>query len=268
MLWCHSSFKILVCTFGIFNFQLQSFKFINPSRTPINAPSTPPGGLQDLLPPFPLRMIIVGINPSQQAWKQGHYYANPTNKMWAILKSTEIAPSDHIRGACDDHLMPHASGVGFTDLGLGVPETQSSRLKPSDFAAWRPLFFNRLANHAKQAGQAPRIIAFAGKKQFMELFSKISKKRKAISTHTREDTIISAPTTTTTAIQLQDACPSQIHYGKQFVLPTCWPLPVKETDVYVVPSTSGAAALSHADRYGPWQELSAQFHQIPWPLNK
>lgn len=102
--------------------------------------------------------------------KSGHYYSNPSNWMWRLLKGTGIAPP-HIRGAqvllgllaplpagqdvcwevpldgaalmamssprrlqqlpsadgCtsfaeqDDRLMPADAGVGFVDVGCGVP---------------------------------------------------------------------------------------------------------------------------------------------------
>ena len=30
----------------------------------------------------------MGHNPSEQAWATGYHYANPTNKMWALLTGT------------------------------------------------------------------------------------------------------------------------------------------------------------------------------------
>ena len=41
------------------------------------------------------------------------------------------------RGAEDDGLMPTLCGVGFTDVGLGQPGTDSAQFKGSDFQRWR-----------------------------------------------------------------------------------------------------------------------------------
>lgn len=105
-----------------------------------------PAGVPELLGDAPLRLVLVGHNPSDHAWcaasndrqaqqidtlpivacyhakgpdrmqlavnlrrhfiksihggcrKSGHYYSNPTNWMWRLLKGTGIAPP-HIRGA-------------------------------------------------------------------------------------------------------------------------------------------------------------------------
>lgn len=43
-----------------------------------------------------------------------------------------------------------------------------------------------------------------------------------------------------------------------------WPFPAS-TEVWVLPSTSGAAPMATADRMGPWQELSDRVEQIEWP---
>ena len=69
-------------------------------------------GLVPKLGTKPLRLILVGHNPSEHAWRSGHYYSNPSNRMWKILKETNIAPSS-IRGAEDDGKMVDAVGVGF-----------------------------------------------------------------------------------------------------------------------------------------------------------
>lgn len=37
-------------------------------------------GVPEKLGDAPLRLIIVGHNPSEHAWKSGHYYSNPSNR--------------------------------------------------------------------------------------------------------------------------------------------------------------------------------------------
>lgn len=56
------------------------------------------------------------------AGQTGHYYSNPSNRLWPILITTGIAPPE-VRGPEDDDIMPAAAGVGFTDVGSGVPGT-------------------------------------------------------------------------------------------------------------------------------------------------
>lgn len=58
-------------------------------------PRLPPEHLGDRR----LRCLIVGHNPSAHAWASGHYYSNPTNWMWRLLRETGIAPPG-IRSAC------------------------------------------------------------------------------------------------------------------------------------------------------------------------
>lgn len=65
-------------------------------------------------PEWPLRLLIVGHNPSEKAWELGHYYANPSNKMWKLLTAAGIVPTGFT--ASDDDKCPITSGVGFTDL--------------------------------------------------------------------------------------------------------------------------------------------------------
>lgn len=65
-------------------------------------------------PEWPLRLIIVGHNPSEKAWELGHYYANPSNRMWKLLSAAGIVPPAF--AASDDDDCPISCGVGFTDV--------------------------------------------------------------------------------------------------------------------------------------------------------
>jgi TDG/mug DNA glycosylase family protein len=94
---------------------------------------------------------------------------------------------------------------------------------------------------------APALVAFTGKRQFLELLNidaagQLRKgKAKVVST----------------AVQL----------GKQpaNMLPSGWPLPVDRTEVWVLTSTSGAAPMSNADRERPYKQLAERLADIPWP---
>lgn len=74
------------------------------------------GGLLEKFgsPEIPLRLILVGHNPSAAAWRDGHYYSNPSNRMWRLLSGAGIIPANYT--ALDDDKCPATCGIGFTDL--------------------------------------------------------------------------------------------------------------------------------------------------------
>ena len=88
---------------------------------PANATASEPG-VPEKLGQEPLRLILVGHNPSAHAWQSGHYYSNPSNRLWPILIKTGIAPPG-AKGPESDDCMPHEVGVGFSDVGSGTPGT-------------------------------------------------------------------------------------------------------------------------------------------------
>lgn len=71
-----------------------------------------------------------------------------------------------------------------------------------------------------------------------------------------------------TRITLSSKRPSTIVYGQQWILPSGWPLPLDECKVWVMPSTSGAAALSREERWGPWKALAEQLETVKWSVNQ
>ena len=236
----------------------------------------------ELLGDSPLRLIIVGHNPSQKAWSMGHFYANPTNWMWRILRESGIAPTS-IRGAEDDHWMPKIAGVGFTDVGSGFPGTDSSKFKSSDFEQWIPKFYDRLKNHVHRASisigcnsgtcGAPCVIAFSGKRQFQELFPsstpKPGPKKGRVSPRKKENiesANIKKQKKSHNNVRLQSKKPKLVPFGCQEILPLDWPLPLS-VHVWVLPSTSGAAPMTREARYGPWKDLARGLEKIPWPRN-
>ena len=210
------------------------------------------GGLKPKLGSKPLRLILVGHNPSEHAWKSGHYYSNPSNRMWKILKETGIQDPKSAEGAKGDDVMPEQRGVGFIDVGVGHPGTDSSKFSSEEFLQWKKNFYSHLESHLKEANKsigclcgacgAPKIVAFTGKRQFVELLN-VDYKAKGVKKVTKID------------------------LGPQQILPSGWPFP-KETDVWVLTSTSGASALTNEARIAPYKALSQALEHIPWPLDK
>eukprot|EP00198_Chlamydomonas_reinhardtii_P014066 XP_001703403.1 predicted protein [Chlamydomonas reinhardtii] len=206
-------------------------------------------GVPEKLGDDPLRLVIVGHNPSEHAWRSGHYYSNPSNHLWPLLRRTGIAPPDRIRGPQDDGLMPAVAGVGFLDVGCGVPGTDSSRFKSEVFEGWSRGFYSRLRAHMRRAATsigcrcglcgAPRLVAFTGKRQYLELMNVgAGPARNKVKT---------------------------VEFGRQAALPPGWPLP-PSTEVWVCTSTSGAAPMTREAREQPYVQLAERLAQLPWPL--
>lgn len=242
-------------------------------QAPAAARASSPVGLPELLGDAPLRLVIVGHNPSETAWARGHYYANPSNWMWRILRDTKLAPPS-VRGCDDDRLVPTHAGVGFTDVGTGVPGTDSSKFTSKHFDDWRQPFFDRLARQAQRAKPqgctcgwcgAPEVIAFAGKRQFTELFCKKSTKGKKRKVQEGEIGPAQEEKAVNEAVRILTACPPAVPVGRQTVLPQGWPFPLDRTECWVLPSTSGAAPMTRAERYAPWQQLAERVLREPWP---
>lgn len=202
-------------------------------------------------PPLPLRLIITGSNPSAASAAAGHSYAHPSNWMWPILRTVGLAPSGLIAGHSDDWKLPAVAGVGFLDVGQGHSQTRVARLTAAQWEGFVPAYFGRLAAHASAAGGAagcvcgscgaPSTIAFAGKAQWAALF------------------------------KAGGSAPPRTEYGRQDpgVRPPGWPWAVGRAagagtpDVWVLTSTSGAAALSNATREAPWRALAGAMGA--WP---
>lgn len=57
-----------------------------------------------------------------------------------------------------------------------------------------------------------------------------------------------------------------MHSGLQpaGVVPAGWPFP-PSTEVWVMPSSSGRAALTIAQRTTPYRELAERVNRVPWP---
>lgn len=225
----------------------QAYKY--QSKRPKTEPTTPPSHIQprnalpELLRDAPMRLVLVGHNPSDHAWQTGHYYSNPSNYMWRILRSTGIAPPE-VQDARDDHKLRDA-GVGMTDVGTGHPGTDSASFKSAAFVAWRTDFYTRLASHRARAcasigctcgccGQ-PLVLAFVGKRQLQELYTAGMPGSKAPRLE------VGAPVST---------------------LPPGWPLHPEHTEVWLLPSTSGAAAMTLEQRVGPFARLAERLVEL------
>lgn len=132
----------------------------------------------------------------------------------------------------NDRDLPHLLGLGFTDLGTGVPGTRSNEFKPSVLHSWRASLYDRIKAHAERSGAPPKIVAFTGKRQFQELLFDYANK-------------------------------PAVAYGLQTVRPKGFPF--SETQLFVLTSPSGASALSNEVRLAPYLGLARLAQELgPW----
>lgn len=261
----------------------------------------------------PLKLLIVGHNPSHQSWAKGHYYANPNNRMWFLLQKAGIVPA-HFKAAHDKQC-PDTVGLGFTDVMSGVAESQSCKITDATIKTYKSGFYKRLLAHLERVcfecaipieDAYPRVIAFSGVRQWKALFpngyfdenaaiaaaSKNTKtvlKGQALLTHmfanykhtsdttvatsvgdsgengstgsninvATETRVATSTATTSEVIAAATAVRQQcnIPYGVQTARPEGWPALLGKSIVYLLPSSSGAAAMSNEEREGPYVRL-------------
>lgn len=221
----------------------------------------------------PLRLLIVGHNPSDHAWSTGHFYSNPTNHFWSLMAGTygalgpkrdgaapAVAPGVAAAAAAaavprgvvpptfameDMNTLPSVHGIGICDV-LTAPGSVASEYSPAVMVKARGDLYARLRGHMARARAnaaaagcgdvdcAPCVVAISGKRHWSMLFEPPLK---------RVD-----------------------HFGLQPAgqRPPGWPLP-PSCEVWVMTSTSGRAAMTKEEREAPWVALAARVHAVPWP---
>ena len=111
--------------------------------------------LPELLRPG-LRLVFVGLNPSEYSAREGHYFANPRNRFWPAFNRSSLLPPALGRQCTpgdDARLLDH--GIGFTDV-VKRPTPQGSGLKAADYRRWAPVLRERLLRYE------PALVCFHG----------------------------------------------------------------------------------------------------------
>jgi hypothetical protein len=166
-------------------------------------------------PELPLRMLIVGHNPSVKTWEVGVAYGNPSNRFWGLLRSSGILPAHwrpHEALPIINNRMPYELGIGISDLGC-LPGSDAAHFGGDIMRIWRDDFYSRVNAHVRrvqvsraramhvleeEAGSGgrgkrgeslvkkeapyeasddyPGIVAFTGKRHFASLFDPPLKK--------------------------------------------------------------------------------------------
>ena len=111
--------------------------------------------LPDLLAPG-LKLVFVGLNPSEYSVREGRYFANPRNRFWSAFNRSTLLPvalGRECTPADDSALLDH--GIGFTDV-VKRPTPQGNALKAADYRRWAPMLREKLLRCQ------PRMICFHG----------------------------------------------------------------------------------------------------------
>lgn len=165
--------------------------------------------------------IFVGHNPSMATWSTGHFFANPSNRFWALMEHSGLSGSELAK---NDDEMVEKLGFGFCDV-VEQPGNNAGTLSGAEMKARVPEFLNRIDNYAKSMNGSLKRLCFVGKRQWKFLFTPVL---------------------------------SKAEHGVQSNLlrPKGWPATLEEIEVWVLPSTSGRAVLSWEERMAPYTDLS------------
>ena len=123
--------------------------------------------LPDLLRPG-LKMVFVGLNPSEYSAREGHYFANPRNRFWPAFNRSNLLPPSLGRECApsdDGLLLDH--GIGFTDV-VKRPTPQGSGLRAADYRRWAPVLRERLLEFQPQLACFHGLMAYKAYLQYAE----------------------------------------------------------------------------------------------------
>lgn len=99
-----------------------------------------------------LTAVFVGTAKSEASARAGHYYANPRNMFWDLLRATGLSDGRAI-GPGEDRTVLDC-GVGLTDLVSGRAASSDGLLRAADFDL--PGFVTRIERYR------PLVVAFNG----------------------------------------------------------------------------------------------------------
>jgi len=103
-----------------------------------------------------MKLVIVGVNPSESSVRVGHYYAGRVNQFWPVLYKGGVVPEPF---DYHDDKRVIEFGIGLTDL-VKRPTKTTAELTREDFAEGRIVLSQRLGEFT------PHVIAFNGKLAF------------------------------------------------------------------------------------------------------
>ena len=165
--------------------------------------------------------------------------------MWKLLTGDFDVPYEGCIPATKpieyQNKLPTERRIGFTDVVL-LPGNDAAAISDSYMRTSVPSLHKRLLEHvdrvrkneSKEDYFGPSIIAFTGKRQFLMMYPR------------KKDE------------------PKGIPFGKvpPHLLPANWPLPKDKCQVWVLPSSSGRAVMTHEQRAAPYRSLAEEYRRI------
>lgn len=169
----------------------------------------------------PLRIIFVGHNPSERSWDLEAPYAHPTNKFWRLLREAQLVPENLCKPEEYKKLV-HVSGIGFIDLFV-VKGSDASKVRKDAFknGLWKQDFCSRLTTGT--GGVAPHALCCVSKIVAKKLLGNWGGHF------------------------------GQVGTGQDYGINGA-----KSSTIWVLPSTSGRAAMTWEARLAPFKELALQ----------
>lgn len=176
----------------------------------------------------PLRVVFVGHNPSDRSWDVCAPYAHSSNRFWKLLGESGLVEEGLSRATMFAKL-PDLMGLGFVDLfvtrGSDAKVVEQNARKDT---GWRDRFIQRVRDGTH--GRPPRILACVSKTVAQQLLPKWK----------------------------GDFGPAG--FGREWNLPG-----LEQVQIWVLPSTSARAVLSHENRLAPFVALKRHLDlEPPW----
>jgi G:T/U-mismatch repair DNA glycosylase len=175
------------------------------------------------------RIVFIGHNPSEMSWDKVAPYANPTNAFWKILAQSGLASQDEAVPA-KWRMLAETRGIVFGDL-WPVSGSDSSKVDKVTHGAAVAADVTSRMQAALHAGP-PRAVVLVSK-SVGEHFLGIKSRK--------------------------------LSYGRVGMADALsLPWLSSDTQIWLVPSTSGRAVLSFVDRLAPYKALADAAHEWPW----
>lgn len=98
-----------------------------------------------------LRLISIGLNPSNYSVQAGYYFANPRNRFWSALGASSLLPTNQKvdPSVSAVQTLYREYGIGFTDM-VKRPTRSSSELRAEDFRVGAEVLMRKFARaHAR-----------------------------------------------------------------------------------------------------------------------
>lgn len=174
----------------------------------------------------PCHTVFIGHNPSLETWSSGHFFANPSNRFWSLLEQSGIVQDANARF---DDVLVQSYGYGFCDV-IEQPGNNANDITPGQLRENTPLFLNRIEKYALSMNGTLKRLCFVGKRQWKHLFHPAL---------------------------------ARCDHGLQQrnIRPPSWPSILSEVEVWILPSPSGRAVLSKAERLASYLDLAGSFDQ-------